>query len=249
MPGILPYANFNPMTGTREADDVWVMISQERGGGNKGEWDFFNGRLDPGETSKQAAAREGHEESCGLFGKIDELSKKMIGLHNSGSGFLINAEDFKSKQEIMEKCTPEEYLKRKKFAKYKAGCYQEKTEVKWVKLSSLIDACAKDRILRNDKGAAKQGADGKDIKIRAPLVSLVNKNVGQLKGLLKIQKVYAEKANPAKINQPKAPQKIDQAKIDQAKLEDLMMRVKELEDEWILINKQILVLQAQKKAA
>lgn len=188
MPGILPYVNFNPMTGASGPGEQWVMISRERGGNNRGEWDYFNGSIDPGESRKEAAAREGYEESCGLFGTIDQLSDKMMSVN--GNGFLLNAEDLKSKKDIIDGCTPEEYLKRKKFSKYRDYCYQEKTEVKWVKLASLVDACRKkDHLLPEGN---------RELKIRGSLVSLVNKHRDKIFSTIDINKEKFKKIEHVK---------------------------------------------------
>jgi ADP-ribose pyrophosphatase YjhB (NUDIX family) len=153
MAGILPYTRINPFTGNQGIDDVWVMISQERGGHDKGTWDMFSGKIDKGETFKEAAIREGAEESCELFGTADQIAKKIFPLNTSKSTFLLKAEELKTIPEITTECTNAAYLKRKKWTKFKSGCYQEKTAVKWVKLADLIDACVKnDRILaQNDE--------------------------------------------------------------------------------------------------
>jgi|GEM_PF-4799398 len=206
MPGILPYITFNPFTGEDGAPHV--MISQEKWG-DVGEWDFFNGRLDKCvkgcavpdctacETPRQAAIREGYEESVGLFGTKEDLDAIVVKMTNSRSTYLLDVEKLKFdkirssrfdiadnannlenafidiKMDILKSCSPEAYLDRKKLSKYAAKHFQEKTAVKWVSLATLIDACATETLMPKEKTRSLL-PDGS--VIRSPLRFVINNN-------------------------------------------------------------------------
>lgn len=187
MAGILPYTRVNPFTGKQGIDDIWVMISKERWGADAGTWDMFSGQVDPGESKAEAAAREGAEESCEMFGTAKKIAEKMFPLNNSSSTFLLKAEDLKTVGEITKECSNEAYLKRKTSTKYQKPSFQEKTRVKWVKLASLIDACV------NYKGVLKNG--GKELKIRPYFSKMIAKHGQYLQGrLIDTQKDAIKKA-------------------------------------------------------
>ncbi len=168
MGGVLPYTRVNPFTGNQNVDDVWVMISQERGGSNKGTWDMFSGKMDKGESAKETAIRECTEESCELFGTAAQISKKVFPFNKSESTFLLKVEELKSIQEITNKCSNEAFLERKKWSKYKSNCYQEKTAIKWVKMADLVDACV------NHHGRLE--TDNQSIEIRPYFSKKIAKN-------------------------------------------------------------------------
>jgi|GEM_PF-6297894 len=178
MTGVLPYVNFNPFTGERNPSDVWVQISQERGG-DVGMYDAYSGKIDAGETKKEAAIREFGEESCEMFGTAETIAKKIRPMGTSGSTFMLNAEDVKSKKEIIEECSAEAYLQRKKLKKYSRGRFQEKSQVKWVKLADLVDACA------HKHGHLK--LDGETLQMRGYFSKNIAKQEKYLNGLIEKQ--------------------------------------------------------------
>lgn len=157
MPGVLPFTYINPYTG-QKGDEAWVLISQERGGSNKGTWDmysggkedkdkvfFANGEEDRARSLAKAAAREAAEESCEMIGIMDKIQEQMFPLNKSKASFLMEIKD-------ITKVNNKEFLRRKKLSAYKRGRYQEKTEAKWVKMASLVDACVnKNGILKDGK--------------------------------------------------------------------------------------------------
>jgi len=60
--GILPYI--------KKRGKIYFLISQEAGGRDKYKWADFGGDSKRGESPRQAAAREAHEESGKIFGKF-----------------------------------------------------------------------------------------------------------------------------------------------------------------------------------
>ena len=123
MAGVLPYTRIN--------NEVYVLIGEERGGGDKGTWDMFSGRSDKTDTSlKMTAAREAAEESCELIGKMKDIQERMFPLNKSKSSFLMKIED-------PENINNDAFTARKKMHQYKSSCYQEKREIKSVKLADF----------------------------------------------------------------------------------------------------------------
>ena len=59
---------------------VWLLLGQERhaaGRASSDRWSDFGGMSEPGETLKQAAARECFEESMGLFGTRHQIEARL----------------------------------------------------------------------------------------------------------------------------------------------------------------------------
>jgi hypothetical protein len=201
MAGVLPYITFNPFTGTQGIDDVWVQISKEKGGNDKGTYDAYSGKVDPGESVETAALREFAEESCGMFGPTEKIAEQMYHMGKSKSTFVLNAERVKSREEIIKGCSSEAFLKRKKLPEYQRGRFQEKTDVKWVKLADLVDACV------NKHGVLKQ--NGENLQIRGYFARNIVKEQKFLNGLIDRQQhrcaKVAAKALPVKVQKVASP--------------------------------------------
>ena len=130
MAGVLPY--------TWHQGIVYVMISEENGGRDRGKWDHFSGQIDKTDrTNRDAAAREGAEESCELFGNASALHKQIVPLNKSESFFLLEVVNpqFRS--------IAATFQSRKAMKRFKASKYQEKSKVRWIPLTLLINAANK----------------------------------------------------------------------------------------------------------
>jgi hypothetical protein len=168
--GVLPYTTYNPYNNQKST--VWVMLSRELYGKDKGCWDMFNGDIDGQETPKMAAAREAEEESCTLIGKKEEIIKKIKSIDGSQNYFfmeLFNPMSYNNQKFLK--------IKAAHWKKHKNKHYQEKGEILWVKLSQLNEACT------HNNGILV--IDGKFLKIRPYLKKFVIKHKAYLQAFAK----------------------------------------------------------------
>ena len=185
---VLPFTYVNPTTGLI-GPAKYVMISQEGGGVEAGKWDAYLGKREVGESPRQAAAREGAEESCEMFGSQSELYQNIESMKGSNALFLLDVDKFMTPKQVMDDCSAAAYLKRKKLSKYRAGRFQEKTQAKWVKLADLVNACA------NNHGVLKQNG-GNDLVMRGYFCNMMARQQKYINKPIKAQKI----AKPAVAN-------------------------------------------------
>lgn len=132
--GILPYAVVG--------GEPVLLLGRElraKGWSGSGRWSPFGGGVDPGESLRAAALREGYEETMGMLGSAAELRRRRSHTWKHRGGMTL----------LMPMERPDRRLPAyfRNFYRYSRRCragrcpegWYEKTEIKWVPLARLRD--------------------------------------------------------------------------------------------------------------
>lgn len=126
---------------TQRKGELYVLLSREAAGNDKGTYDAFGGAKDPGETHPNVTAgRELAEETIYLLGNENELkdyinidkghTRNIIG--NINKGFVVYITEFH--RDKLKKLIKEFHGRRNTATSWK---FKEKDKLAWVKFSDL----------------------------------------------------------------------------------------------------------------
>jgi ADP-ribose pyrophosphatase YjhB (NUDIX family) len=128
--GVLPLS-IDPQT-----KKVMVLLGFEQRFGGKGSYytyTDFGGKIDPGETKKEAAVREGNEETAFAFKRHiteDTVVELVTRIDSTNYAFYAAPVPYTPIETIRKKATEE---------RKKPGNHVEKSDYIWVELSELLD--------------------------------------------------------------------------------------------------------------